>query len=247
MFALGLLLVLVGAALAAAEAHVPSHGVLGSGAVVALATGVALLVSRGRKCRVVAILCGPDRGRGRRRRAVLDRPQGAVGAPAAARPTRLIGRLGVAPAPTACSSTAPSGAPALGPRGRPDRTRAAGRGRERQRADAHRPPGRGMGGGTVIEGVLIVVIVVRWPSPSPLAASSVRVLREYERAVVFRLGRMIATKGPGLVILHPRDRPHGARLAAHRHPERPAAGRDHPRQRHRPRRRRRLLPRVDPN
>ena len=42
MFALGLLLVLVGAALVAAEAHVPSHGVLGSGAVVALATGVAL-------------------------------------------------------------------------------------------------------------------------------------------------------------------------------------------------------------
>eukprot|EP01133_Synstelium_polycarpum_P020338 gene20338-24400_t len=32
---------------------------------------------------------------------------------------------------------------------------------------------------------------------------SVRVLREYERAVVFRLGRLITLKGPGLVILVP--------------------------------------------
>jgi regulator of protease activity HflC (stomatin/prohibitin superfamily) len=36
-----------------------------------------------------------------------------------------------------------------------------------------------------------------------LAASSIRVLREYERAVVFRLGRMVDTKGPGLVLLVP--------------------------------------------
>jgi len=55
---LGLLLVLVGAALAAAEAHVPSHGVLGSGAVVALATGVALLVSAAGSAAVVAIVAG---------------------------------------------------------------------------------------------------------------------------------------------------------------------------------------------
>ena len=33
--------------------------------------------------------------------------------------------------------------------------------------------------------------------------SSVRVLREYERGVVFRLGRLIATKGPGLILLIP--------------------------------------------
>jgi regulator of protease activity HflC (stomatin/prohibitin superfamily) len=36
-----------------------------------------------------------------------------------------------------------------------------------------------------------------------LAGASVRVLREYERAVVFRMGRLIATKGPGLVLLVP--------------------------------------------
>src|SRR3954466_13029587 len=45
MSALGLLLVLIGAALVAAEAHVPSHGVLGTGAVAALAAGIALLIA----------------------------------------------------------------------------------------------------------------------------------------------------------------------------------------------------------
>jgi regulator of protease activity HflC (stomatin/prohibitin superfamily) len=33
--------------------------------------------------------------------------------------------------------------------------------------------------------------------------TSVRVLREYERGVIFRLGRLIATKGPGLILLIP--------------------------------------------
>ena len=36
-----------------------------------------------------------------------------------------------------------------------------------------------------------------------LAASSVRILREYERAVVFRLGRLLGEKGPGLILLIP--------------------------------------------
>jgi membrane-bound ClpP family serine protease len=56
--ALGLLLVIVGAALAAAEAHVPSHGVLGSGAVLALAVGVALLMSAAGSAALAAILVG---------------------------------------------------------------------------------------------------------------------------------------------------------------------------------------------
>jgi regulator of protease activity HflC (stomatin/prohibitin superfamily) len=34
-------------------------------------------------------------------------------------------------------------------------------------------------------------------------SSAIRILREYERAVVFRLGRLIGAKGPGLVILFP--------------------------------------------
>src|SRR3954454_4904529 len=33
--------------------------------------------------------------------------------------------------------------------------------------------------------------------------SAVRVLREYERGVIFRLGRLIAQKGPGLILLVP--------------------------------------------
>jgi regulator of protease activity HflC (stomatin/prohibitin superfamily) len=34
-------------------------------------------------------------------------------------------------------------------------------------------------------------------------ASAVKILREYERGVIFRLGRVIKTKGPGLIILIP--------------------------------------------
>jgi regulator of protease activity HflC (stomatin/prohibitin superfamily) len=36
-----------------------------------------------------------------------------------------------------------------------------------------------------------------------LLASSIRVLREYERGVIFRLGRLIDQKGPGLIFLIP--------------------------------------------
>ncbi len=36
-----------------------------------------------------------------------------------------------------------------------------------------------------------------------LISSAVRVLREYERGVIFRLGRLIASKGPGIIFLIP--------------------------------------------
>jgi regulator of protease activity HflC (stomatin/prohibitin superfamily) len=36
-----------------------------------------------------------------------------------------------------------------------------------------------------------------------LLANAIRVLREYERAVIFRLGRLRGTKGPGLILLIP--------------------------------------------
>lgn len=36
-----------------------------------------------------------------------------------------------------------------------------------------------------------------------LIANSVRILREYERGVVFRLGRFVGTRGPGLIFLIP--------------------------------------------
>lgn len=36
-----------------------------------------------------------------------------------------------------------------------------------------------------------------------LLASAIRILREYERGVVFRLGRLMAVRGPGLILLIP--------------------------------------------
>ena len=45
--------------------------------------------------------------------------------------------------------------------------------------------------------VIVVVLVVMF------LASAIRILNEYQRAVIFRLGRIIATKGPGLIILIP--------------------------------------------
>ncbi|MFQ5636391.1 MAG: slipin family protein [bacterium] len=36
-----------------------------------------------------------------------------------------------------------------------------------------------------------------------LIASAIRVLREYERGVIFRLGRLVGAKGPGLIFLIP--------------------------------------------
>ena len=51
--------------------------------------------------------------------------------------------------------------------------------------------------------VVLVVLVVLFSVFGLLAASAVRVLREYERGVVFRLGRLIDQKGPGLILLIP--------------------------------------------
>jgi regulator of protease activity HflC (stomatin/prohibitin superfamily) len=36
-----------------------------------------------------------------------------------------------------------------------------------------------------------------------ILASAIRILREYERGVIFRLGRLIGSKGPGLILLIP--------------------------------------------
>jgi len=50
---------------------------------------------------------------------------------------------------------------------------------------------------------LFVILIVVVCTGLVLAGASVRVLREYERGVVFRLGRVIDQKGPGLVLLIP--------------------------------------------
>ena len=51
----------------------------------------------------------------------------------------------------------------------------------------------------VLAGVLVVLAFFALIA----IGSSVRILREYERGVIFRLGRLIAQKGPGLILLIP--------------------------------------------
>ena len=43
---------------------------------------------------------------------------------------------------------------------------------------------------------LIIFLVI-------LLASAVKILREYERGVIFRLGRLIGAKGPGIFFIIP--------------------------------------------
>jgi regulator of protease activity HflC (stomatin/prohibitin superfamily) len=53
-----------------------------------------------------------------------------------------------------------------------------------------------MSAGLVVIGIAVVLLFI-------ILASAIRVLREYERGVIFRLGRLIAQKGPGLILLIP--------------------------------------------
>ncbi|HEY3355855.1 MAG TPA: SPFH domain-containing protein [Polyangia bacterium] len=48
---------------------------------------------------------------------------------------------------------------------------------------------------TLLIGIAVAAVLLFW--------ASVRVLKEYERGVVFRLGRLIGAKGPGLFLLIP--------------------------------------------
>jgi len=47
---------------------------------------------------------------------------------------------------------------------------------------------------TIITGIILLLFFL---------ASAIRILKEYERGVIFRLGRVIGAKGPGLIILIP--------------------------------------------
>ena len=49
---------------------------------------------------------------------------------------------------------------------------------------------------TIVIGILVLLVAV-------VALSSIRIAREYERGVVFRLGRLIDLKGPGLFLIFP--------------------------------------------
>jgi regulator of protease activity HflC (stomatin/prohibitin superfamily) len=46
--------------------------------------------------------------------------------------------------------------------------------------------------------IIIAAIIIIF-----ILASAIRILREYERGVIFRLGRLVGAKGPGLIILIP--------------------------------------------
>jgi regulator of protease activity HflC (stomatin/prohibitin superfamily) len=50
---------------------------------------------------------------------------------------------------------------------------------------------------------ILVALVIIVALAAAAAGASVRILREYERAVVFRLGRLVGAKGPGVVLLVP--------------------------------------------
>jgi regulator of protease activity HflC (stomatin/prohibitin superfamily) len=50
---------------------------------------------------------------------------------------------------------------------------------------------------------VLVAVVILLVLAIAAAGASVRILREYERAVVFRLGRLVGAKGPGIVLLVP--------------------------------------------
>ncbi len=47
-----------------------------------------------------------------------------------------------------------------------------------------------------IIGIIVLFLIL-------ILASAIRVLREYERGVIFRLGRLVGSKGPGLILLIP--------------------------------------------
>src|SRR5512142_3239508 len=46
--------------------------------------------------------------------------------------------------------------------------------------------------------IVVVVILVLF-----ILGNAIRILREYERGVVFRLGRLVGARGPGLILLIP--------------------------------------------
>ena len=53
----------------------------------------------------------------------------------------------------------------------------------------------------VVVGIVLVCTLLA--VVATLAAASIRILREHQRAVVFRLGRLLGEKGPGLILLIP--------------------------------------------
>ena len=53
-------------------------------------------------------------------------------------------------------------------------------------------------GASISPGIIFLVIFLLI-----LLASAIKILREYERGVIFRLGRLIGAKGPGIIFIIP--------------------------------------------
>src|SRR5437763_17210688 len=50
---------------------------------------------------------------------------------------------------------------------------------------------------------IVPVFVVVFVLASIILPQAIRILREYERGVIFRLGKLLDAKGPGLILLIP--------------------------------------------
>jgi hypothetical protein len=66
---------------------------------------------------------------------------------------------------------------------------------------------------------IIILAIIIFPQ-------AIRILREYERGVIFRLGKLLGAKGPGDNFPDPNRRSDGANGFARRHHQRRAAGGD---------------------
>ena len=202
----GLALILLGMALLAAELLSPSFGVLGVGGVIAFIAGglllfdrdvpgfgvpLALILGLAASSAAVVLLGGGMALKARHRPVVSGREDmiGARGRVLSVDARRHLGR-GAWRALAGAQHAGPAGRPggACDRAGRPD---AAGAGRtHRQRSDIMIfDLGFGIGG------MLLLLLV--------LVFAALRVLREYQRGVVFQLGRFWKVKGPGLVVVIP--------------------------------------------
>ena len=45
--------------------------------------------------------------------------------------------------------------------------------------------------------IFIVILIVI------ILSAAIKILKEYERGVIFRLGRLVGTRGPGLIVIIP--------------------------------------------
>ena len=104
-------------------------------------------------------------------------------------------------------------------------------------------PGRARKGSDPMNFTAVIVLVVVVVLLLMLARMSIRIVRQYEQGVLFRLGRVVGVRMPGPALHHPGDRQASAGQPADRDDADPVAGHHHPGQRQRGHLRRGLLPR----